>query len=174
MCMWFGHYCQIIFFSQYFQYVNKVIFWYVRWNDWVLCERNTYNFIPIWYACCLDIVIKLLFLVIFNLWTYCHHCQIIFSLINFNLWTKSFFCISDAMIGYFVSATPLTITFWAFWKFTGILFMVWRIACGLFFSSFFNLWTLLVFGSTIWISIYIHSGCQFYTDNFVTLNVFSL
>ena len=43
MYMWFGHYRQIIFSHFFPTCVNLFIFRYLRCNEWLLCERNSFH-----------------------------------------------------------------------------------------------------------------------------------
>ena len=67
--MWFEHYRQTIFFH-FFQLTIVVSFRHLKYNEWVLCARNT-------------------------------------------------------------KFTPTTVLFRSFWNFAGVLYMVWRYACGM-------------------------------------------
>ena len=52
MSMGFGHY-RHFFFSHFFQLVNSVTFRHLRYNEKLLCERNSNNLIPIFWGLCI-------------------------------------------------------------------------------------------------------------------------
>ena len=135
MYMWFGHYRQIIFSHFFSTYVNLFIFRYLRCNEWLLCERNSFYsissiFFVKFYKCFVQGLLMWIWLE--------HHSQSI--LLTFSTCELShFFGTSDAMSWCFVSVTPPTILVWSVWYFAGALFMVWRCTCGLEIKVFFTL-----------------------------------
>ena len=146
--MWFGFHPQIIFvFFLQVELSHFLIIIYNKVNGQGLpCGHNFfYRFIPIhsklhW---CFGHGLKI------SMW-FGYNPHIIFSyrFCKLNLAIVPAVSITKWMVrGYLVGATHPTVLYRFFRNFTGVLFMVWRYACGLdiilrlFFVTFFTSWT---------------------------------
>ena len=133
MCMWFG-YNLCINFCYFFHFANFVIFrlqilwkccdsgYIVSATPHTILHQSFWNFAHIFamvwrYACCLDVILELIFVTFSTLWT--------LSV----FWPQILWKCRDS--GYIVSATPHTIVYRSLWNFAHVFAMVWRCACGL-------------------------------------------